>query len=120
MYLTFEEAVILILKHATALQVSNLSAKLALVQAGWDYKDSNIDFKIQEHLMTSSQELTVQTSVAFLMATNIGWLFLSLLRYHLIKVLEPSQSVVDTHGHGKDHWFKRFGKLLRNGTKKDN
>ena len=120
MYLTSGEAVILILKHATTLQVSTLSAQLALVQAEWDYKDANIDFKIQEHILASSQEPTVQTSAAFLMATNIGWLFLSLLRYHLIKVLEPSQSVVGMHGHGKDHWFKRFGKLLRSGTKKDN
>ena len=120
MYLTFGEAVILILKHATALQVSNLSAKLALVQAEWDYKEANIDSKIQEHIMASSQEPTVQTSAGFVMATNIGWLFLSLLRYYLIQVLEPSQSVVGTHRHGKDHWFNRFGKLLRNGTKKDN
>ena len=120
MYLTFGEAVILILKHATALQVSNLSAKLALVQAEWDYNEANVDFKIQEHIMASSQEPTVQTSAAFIMATNIGWLFLSLLRYHLIKVLEPSQSVVGTHKDGKDHWVKRFGKLLRNGRKKNN
>ena len=120
MYLTFEEAVILILKHATALQASNLSAKSALAQAEQDYQEANIDFKIQEYIMAFSQEPTVQQSAAFVMAIDIGWSFSSLRSYHLIKVSEPSQPVVGTSRHGKDPWFKRFGKLLRKSTKKDN
>ena len=72
MYLTYVEAVILILKHATFLRLSNLSSESALTLADVDYREANVDLIIQQHLTASSQEHSVNLSVAFIMATDIG------------------------------------------------
>ena len=65
------EAVILILKHATALRLSN-GPKKALALAELDYKEANIDFKIQEYLKALNSEDSVENFADFIMATNIG------------------------------------------------
>ena len=70
--LTFLEAVILILKHATFLCLSNMSSESALSHAGLHYQEANIDLKIQEYLTTTSQEQSVVQFVGFIMATDIG------------------------------------------------
>ena len=72
-HLTFVEAVILILKHATLLRLSNLSPVSALTQAELDYQEANVDLKIQQHLTVSSQEHSVELLMGFIMATEIGW-----------------------------------------------
>ena len=71
MYLTIVEAVILILKHATILRLSNRS-KDALALAEQDYQKANIDFKIQEHLKAFTLEDSVEKFADFIIATNIG------------------------------------------------
>jgi hypothetical protein len=71
------EAVILILKHATFLRLSNLSQESALTLAELDYREANIDSTIQQYLAVSSQEHTVELSAAFIMATDIGSFILS-------------------------------------------
>jgi hypothetical protein len=77
MYLTFVEAVILILKHATFLRLSNLSsAKSALTLAELDYQEANVDSTIQ-NFMASSHEHSVEQFTAFIMATDIGSFILS-------------------------------------------
>ena len=55
MYLTIVEVVILILKHATTLRLSNTPEE-ALTQAEVDYKEANIDLKIQEFLEAFTAE----------------------------------------------------------------
>ena len=71
------KAVIFILKHATFLHLSNPSQKSALTQAEKDYQAANIDMKIQEFLTPSSQELSVEKLVQFIMANDIGLLILA-------------------------------------------
>ena len=75
-YLTFLEAVILILKYATFLRLSNLTSKLALAHADLHYQQANIDLKIQEYLMTC-QEQSAELFVGFIMATDIGLFILT-------------------------------------------
>ena len=69
--MTFLEAVIILLKHATFLRLSNLSSELALRNADLHYQEANIDLKIQEYL-TTCQVQSVTQFVSFIMATNIG------------------------------------------------
>ena len=72
------EAVIIILKHATSLCLLNfLSAKSALTYVDLAYQEANIDFKIQQLLMASSQEHSVQLFSGFIMATDIGLFILA-------------------------------------------
>ena len=77
MQLTFLEAVIIILKHATFLRLSNLSSKSALIKADRQYHEANMDLKIQEYLATTCQEQFVTQSVSFIMATNMGLFILT-------------------------------------------
>ena len=77
MYLTFEEAVTIIFKHATFLYLSNLSQKLALTQAEMDYQAANMELKIQQYLRESSQEHSVELFADFIMANDIGWYILA-------------------------------------------
>jgi hypothetical protein len=74
--LTFLEAVILILKHATFLLLSDISWKSALFHADQHYSEANIDLKVQEHLASLSQEHSVEQLASFIMATDIGWFIL--------------------------------------------
>ena len=73
-YLTFVEAVILILKHATILLLSDLSPESALTHAELDYQEANVDLKIKQHLASSSAEVqSVEQLTSFIMATDFGW-----------------------------------------------
>ena len=65
------KAVILILKHATFLRLSNLSPEPAITLAELDYKEANIDSAIQQCLMTHSQEYSIELFVDFVMTTDI-------------------------------------------------
>ena len=70
------EVVLLIAKHASFMHLSNVSAKSALTHAEMDFWASKIDLKIQEYLVASSHEDTVEQFAHFIMATDIG-LFIS-------------------------------------------
>ncbi|KAN0131069.1 hypothetical protein V8E53_011202 [Lactarius tabidus] len=63
-------AVLIILKHATFLRLSN-NRKSALSQANLDYKKANIDLAIQQHLLVHSPKDSVEQCVGFIMATDI-------------------------------------------------
>ena len=71
LYLTILEVVILILKHATFLRLSNQSEQ-ALTLAEQDYQEAKIDLKIQEYLKAFTPEDSVEKFADFIMATNIG------------------------------------------------
>ena len=77
MYPTFVQAVILILKHAAFIQLSTSSASVALTQSELDYQQANIGLKIQQHLMGTSPEDSINGLVIFIMATDIGSSILS-------------------------------------------
>lgn len=64
-------AVILILKHATFLWLSN-KPESALTLAELDYQKANIDLKIQEYLKAFSSEDFVVQFAGFIKATEIG------------------------------------------------
>jgi len=92
-------AVILILKHATFLRLSNLSPDSALTQTDLHYQEANIDLKIKQHLVVSSQKHSVMLFADFIMATDIE---------STHQDIAPSQSSSE-HVHKKqDHWFKRI------------
>ena len=71
MYLTFVQAVILILKHAMFLRLSR-STKSALKIAGLDYQKADIDLKIQDYLKAPSTGHSVEEIASFIMTTEIG------------------------------------------------
>ena len=71
-YLTFVQAVILILKHATFIQLSTSSTSVALTQSELDYQQANIGLNIQQHLMGSSSKHSIKELVMFIMATDMG------------------------------------------------
>ena len=66
------KAVILIFKHATFLRLSSSSGESALTNAEKHFWASKIDLNIQEHLLGSSHENTVEQIADFIMATDIG------------------------------------------------
>ena len=70
------EAVILILKHATILWLSNRPED-ALALAEQHYQKAKIDLKIQEHLKAFTPEDTAEKFADFIMAINIGLFILS-------------------------------------------
>jgi hypothetical protein len=76
-YLTFVKAVILILKHATLLQLSE-SYVSALTRAELDYQNAKIDLNIHQ-LLASSSENSVKKFVEFIMATDIGLFILAFI-----------------------------------------
>ncbi|KAH9049570.1 hypothetical protein EDB87DRAFT_1671151, partial [Lactarius vividus] len=65
-------AVILILKHATFLCLSNISAQSALAHAEVDYRERNIDSKIQQHLTAPSQEHSDESFARLIMAIDLS------------------------------------------------
>ena len=73
------KAVVVILKHATLLRLSNIPPGLALTQADLEYQEANIDSKICEHLMGSSEVQSIELFAEFIMATDIGWSLLASL-----------------------------------------
>ncbi|KAN0134535.1 hypothetical protein V8E53_007681 [Lactarius tabidus] len=101
MYLTFGVAVIIILKHATFLLLSNLSPKSALTQAETDYQAGNIGSEIQQFLTASPQSSSIKQFASFIKANEIV----------------PSQPSAEIQK--KDHWLKQFWKpiLLHKSTK---
>ena len=72
MYLTFLEAVIFILKHATFLHLSGMSSESAITHANLHYQVANINQKIQAYLAETSTEQSVTLFAGFIMATYIG------------------------------------------------
>ena len=75
--------VILILKHATTLQLSNISEK-ALTLAELDYKEANIGSRIQEYLKAFNSGNSVENFADFIIATNIGLFICIYLQQYLI------------------------------------
>ena len=72
-YLTVIKAVILILKHATLLCLSNfLTPSSALTQVEKKYREANIDLNIQEYLDASPQEHSIKLHARFIMAAHLG------------------------------------------------
>jgi hypothetical protein len=94
---TFVEAVILILKHATLL-LSSINSKAALTQAELDYQASNIDPKIQEYLKVLSSE-DVGQFAGFIKANEIGVFILpfvttiSYQTFSIISVFSESRGI---------------------------
>ena len=85
------EAVIIIIKHATTLQLLK-EPKEALTKAGLDYQEANIDLKIQEYLMAFTSKNSVQNFKDFIMATNIGlFICIHLLQQYGLIPLKPKQ-----------------------------
>lgn len=115
------KAVILILKHASILRLSNLSPESALAQAELDYQVGHTDLEIQDLLMASSQEHSVELFTAFIMATNISVFILTSFKIISHKLSVPFQSLIETHASvdGKKPWFKRVLEPLKKSMKKD-
>jgi len=129
-------AVILILKRATFLLLSNLSAGSALTLAELDYQKANIDLKIQKYLGKHYQKHSIACSVEqlanFIMAIDFDPLMpsQSSVQTHVtpsqehsanfesphIDPLVPSQS---SHTHQKDHGSEPFWKSLGKTTKNE-
>ena len=70
--MTLEVAIILICKHAALLSLLGISTKLALTQAESDYQNANIASTIEDHLVASTQDYSIENSVDFLIKTHIG------------------------------------------------
>ena len=70
-YLTFDIAVTLILKHATFLRLSHLPQS-AITYAEVDYQKANMDVTIQQHLITHGSEHSIEQFAHFIMNTDIG------------------------------------------------
>ncbi|KAN0129486.1 hypothetical protein V8E53_012668 [Lactarius tabidus] len=130
--------VILILKHATFLLLSDIPWKSALFHADQHYSEANIDLKVQEHLASLSQEHSVEQLASFIMATDIEYQVESLADLEPVArspaeslaestphqdlfVPSPSQSPVDTQVpvRRKEPWFKRVLGPLRKTTRKN-
>jgi BarA-like signal transduction histidine kinase len=90
-YLTFEKAVTLILKHATLLRFSNLP-KAALTYAELDYQKANIDVAIQQHLMAMLQSTLLRNLQALSWALILVCLFFPLSPLYLITLLVPQST----------------------------
>ena len=130
-HLTFVEAVILILKHATFLRIQEYQEAYdemnALTQAELNYQQANIDLKIQQYFMASSQKQSVKLFSEFIMATDIGSFILTsveIISHHFYAdpqaavthpstdpdLSVPSQSSAEAHvdSKGKGRWLKRL------------
>jgi hypothetical protein len=70
--LNFVAAVIIILKHATFLLLSNLLSKSALTQAEEDYQAVNMKLNIQQFLLASPQNHSIEQVASFIKANDIG------------------------------------------------
>ena len=99
MYLTFEIAVTLILKHATFLWLSN-SPLSALTKAEWDYWRANLDVAIQQHLITHGPEHSVELFASFVMGTDFG-----------LCILPSVTSISYCPFRSSTKWLKHFLKL---------
>jgi hypothetical protein len=70
--LNFVAAVIIILKHATFLHLSNSSQESALAQAEKDYQAVNIKSSIPQFLSASPQNHSIEQIASFIKANDIG------------------------------------------------
>ena len=70
--LTYEVAIILILKHAASLCLSGSSARTAISQAESNFQNANVASTIEEHFTESYEEYTVEQFVHFIVDTNFG------------------------------------------------
>jgi hypothetical protein len=111
MCLTFVTAVIIILKHATFLHLSNLSQESALTQAEKDYHAVNMKSKIQKFLSSSPQNYSLEQVASFIEASDISLYILAPIYIISYQALVLPQR--------KDHWLKHFwkSKLLHKSTK---
>ncbi|KAH9007775.1 hypothetical protein EDB83DRAFT_2460225, partial [Lactarius deliciosus] len=64
-------AVILILKHATFLRLSNMSPESALTHAEVDYREANIDSRIRQYLSAPSSKQSDKLHADFIMTTDV-------------------------------------------------
>jgi hypothetical protein len=64
-------AIIIILKHATTLRLSSISAQSALARAELDYQKFNIGLKIARHFTAPHPEYSVQDFVDFIMGVSL-------------------------------------------------
>lgn len=103
------QAIILILKHATFLRLSDMStAETALTQAELDYQEAKMDLKIQQHLTTSSPEHAAELSAGFILTSDFGLFYAYCNCRDLIKfLLARPQSLLKTRVQRKDNWFRR-------------
>ena len=98
-YLTVVEAVILILKHATLLRLSNfISSSSTLTQVEQNYQEANISLKIQQYLDASPQEHSIELHAGFIMATHFGLFILASIQVNSLSwcrtlVLRPFDSI---------------------------
>ena len=95
LYLTIVKVVILILKHATFLRLSN-QPEQALTLAEQDYQKAKIDWKIHELLKAFTPKNSVEKVADFIMATNIGLFIHSSLTTISHHILQPK--LVDERG----------------------
>lgn len=70
--LTFEVAIILILKHAATLCLSGTPARTAISQSESNFQNANVTSKIEEHFTGPYEEYTIEQFVHFIMDTNFG------------------------------------------------
>jgi hypothetical protein len=80
--LTFEVAIILILKHAAIFlyKQSTWQPNIPIHHIESKFQEANIMSKIQEHFTVSNTEYTIDQMVEFLMDTDIGMSILPSLR----------------------------------------
>ena len=94
--LTFEVAIILILKHAAISRIPSSRDFIQLIsRADSSFQKANIMSKIQGHFTASSNEYTIDQMVEFLMDTDIGMSILPSLRQLFTKFT--------------DTWIQRMG-----------
>jgi hypothetical protein len=70
--LTFEVAIILILKHVASLCLTGIPVRTAIAQAEADFQNANMASRIEEHFTGSYEEYTNAQFVQFIVDTNIG------------------------------------------------
>jgi hypothetical protein len=71
-YFNFSPAIIMILKHATALFASGSLLESALAQAESDYQKSNIGLQVAQYFTAAPQEYSLQQFVDFIMGAHVG------------------------------------------------
>ena len=106
-HLTIVEAVILILKHATFLRLQEYDEIKSLTQAELNYQQANIDLKIQQYLMTSSQKQSVKLLTEFIMAIDIGLFILAsvkIISHHFSHHMQTQQPLSHTQACTQTFW----------------
>ena len=101
------EAVILILKHATFLCHLGHNQILAPTQAELIYQRANIDLKIQQFLMASSQNQSVKLFADFIIDTGIGLFMLAsvkIISYQFDGLMQTWKPLSLTQAHTQTFW----------------